>query len=108
LGDVKALNDDVKGIQGTNSLWEGKTPLSLGIPRCLYKNVLLSLWGKPLVYVYPWLQSQHPFGGILSLWRSKIIISPHVPLYWEWLCKKNKYSLCGLIIHRDNIYFIHI
>jgi hypothetical protein len=35
LGDIKALSDDVKGLQGPKSWWEGKTPLGLGLLGCL-------------------------------------------------------------------------
>jgi hypothetical protein len=108
LGDVKALNDDVKGLQGPTSRWEGKTPLCLGLSCCLWWNVLFSLRCKPLVYVYPWLGSQHPSGGILFLWRSELIISPCVPVRRVWPCNNNKYALHGLISHMDHSNANHI
>jgi hypothetical protein len=74
LGDVKAQYDDVRGLQGPTSWWKGKTPLGLGLPECLGGNVLLS-WCHPLVSLCPWLGSQHPPGGLLAPWRSKLIIS---------------------------------
>jgi hypothetical protein len=108
LDDVKAQNDDVRGLQGPTSWWEGKTPLGPGLPKCLWWNVLPFLWCKPLVSLCPWLGSQHPSGGILALWRSELIISPYVPVRRAWSCNNNKYALHGLISHRDHSNVNHI
>jgi hypothetical protein len=108
LGDVKALNDDIKSLQGPTSWWEGKNPLGLGLPICLCWNILLSLYCKPLVYVCPLLGFQHPSSGILALWRSELIISPYVPVRWVWPCSNKKYTLHGLISHRDHSNVNHI
>jgi len=71
-------------------------------------NVLLFLQWKPLSYLFPWLGSQHPYGGILSLWRSELIIFTCVPVLRVWPCNKKKYALHGLISHRDHNNFNHI
>jgi hypothetical protein len=62
LDDIKALNDDVRGLQGPTSWCEGKTPLGPGLPKCLWWNVLPFLWCKPLVSLCPWL------GSSTSIW----------------------------------------
>jgi hypothetical protein len=100
LDDVKALNDDVRGLQGPTSWWDGKTSLGLGLPKCQWLNVLSFLWCKPSVSLCPWLGSQHPSGGLLVLWRSELIISPYVPVCRAWPCNNNKYALHGLISHK--------
>jgi hypothetical protein len=89
-------------------VWEGKTFLGPGLPGCLCWNVLLSLGCKPQVSVCPLLGSQHPFGGILALWRFEIMISPCVPVCRQWSCSNNKYALHGLISHRDHRSVNHI
>jgi hypothetical protein len=109
LDDVKGQHDDVRGLQGPMSWWKGKTPpLGLGLPECLWGNVLLSSWCHPLVSLCPWLGSQHPSGGISAPWRSELIISPYVPVHRAWSCNNNKYALHGLISHRDHSNVNHI
>jgi hypothetical protein len=108
LDDVKGHKGDVMGFPRPTFRGKGKTPLGLGLPRCLWWNVLLFLRCKPLVYVCPWLGSQHPSGGILVLWRSELIISPYVPICRAWSCSNNKYTLHGLISHRDDSNVNHI
>jgi hypothetical protein len=95
-------------FQGLHHGEKGKTPLGPGLPGCPWWNVLLSLQCKPLIYLCPWLGSQHPSGGILALWRSELIISPCVPVHWVWPCNINKYTLHGLTSHRDHSNVNHI
>ena len=91
---------DVMGLPRPTSWWKGKYSLGLGLLGCPWWNALLSLWWKPLIYLCPCLGSQHPSCGILSLWRSEIIISPYVPICRAWSCNNKKYALHGLICHR--------
>jgi hypothetical protein len=65
-------------FQGLHHNEKGKTPLGPGLLGCLWWNVLLFLWCKPLICLYPRLGSQHPSSGLLALWRSELIISPCV------------------------------
>jgi hypothetical protein len=44
LGDVKGKNGDIMGLPRPTFREKGKTPLGLGLSRCLWWNVLLSLW----------------------------------------------------------------
>jgi hypothetical protein len=53
LGDVKGHMGDIMGLQGLHHSEKGKTPLGPGLPGCLWWNVLLSLWCKPLICLCP-------------------------------------------------------
>jgi hypothetical protein len=106
--DVKGQYDEVRDLQGTTSWYKGKTPLGLGLPECLGGSILLLSWCHPLVSFFPILGSQHPFGGILSPWRSELIISPYVPVHQARSCNNKKYALHGLISHKDHSNANHI
>jgi hypothetical protein len=94
-------------FQGLHHSGRERPPLGPGLPSYLWWNVL-SLWCKPLICLCPWLGSQHPSGGLLALCRSKLIISPFVPIYRVWPCNNNRYALHGLISHKDHSNVNHI
>jgi hypothetical protein len=52
LGDIKGHKGDFMGLLRLTFKGKGKTPLGLGLPSCLWWNVLLSLFGASLWYMY--------------------------------------------------------
>jgi hypothetical protein len=93
-------------FQGQRPSGKGTTPLGTGLLSCLWWNVLLFPGANPLSCLCSLLGSQHPFGGLLASWRSKLIISPCVPIQYgtclsDMILHINKYALHGLISHRN-------
>jgi hypothetical protein len=92
---------------------KGTTPLGTGLLGCLWWNILLFSDANPLLCLSPLLGSQHPFDGLSAPWRSKLIISPCVPIH-KGTCPSGmalhiiKYALHGLISHRDHSNVNHI
>jgi hypothetical protein len=79
LDDVMGVLGDVTVLPRPTSSWKGHNPLGMGLPSCLWWNILLFLRCNPLICLCPLSGFQRPSGGLLAPWRFKLIIS-HVYL----------------------------
>jgi hypothetical protein len=113
LDDVMSIMGDVLGLPGSTFQWRGHNPprsSSVGVPLV---TSCLSPMQTPLSGLCPcWGLSIHLVGS-LAPWRSKLIISPCVPVQ-HGTCPSgiilhiNSYALHGLISHRDHSNVNHI
>jgi hypothetical protein len=100
-------------FQGLRHGGKGTTPLGTGLPSCLWWNVLFLSKANPLICLCPLLGSQNPSDGLSAPWRSKLIISPCLPVHKGTYPSSmplhiNRYALHGLISHRDHSNVNHI